>query len=84
VQSKVVVKITGGGTGMKAIAAHMRYISRQGKPEVGGRGQTLELEDENGNKISGAQEIKDLQNDEPAGIDSMTLNASRRRDSSSM
>jgi len=60
---QVVVKITGGGTGMKAIAAHMRYISRQGKKEVGGRGQTLEVEDENGNKISGAQEIKDLQND---------------------
>jgi hypothetical protein len=61
--SQVVVKITGGGRGMQAIAAHMRYISRQGKPEVGGRGESLELEDEDGNKISGAEAIKDLQFD---------------------
>jgi len=58
--SQVVVKISGGGRGMLAIAAHMRYISRQGKPEVGGRGESLELEDENGDKIAGAQAIKDL------------------------
>ena len=32
------VKITGGGRGMKAIAAHFRYIGRQGKEEVGGKG----------------------------------------------
>ena len=61
--SQVVVKISGGGRGMLAIAAHMRYISRQGKPEVGGRGESLELEDENGDKISGAQAIKDLHSD---------------------
>src|SRR5664279_5512435 len=30
--TQVVVKITGGGRGLKPIAAHMRYISRQGKP----------------------------------------------------
>jgi hypothetical protein len=60
---EVMVKITGGGAGMKAVAAHFRYISRQGKPEVGGRGQSLELEDEHGNKISGAEAIKDLQYD---------------------
>ena len=60
---QVVVKISGGGRGMLAIAAHMRYISRQGKPEVGGRGESLELEDENGEKISGASAIKDLQFD---------------------
>jgi len=29
---QVVVKITGGGTGMKAIATQMRDISRLGKP----------------------------------------------------
>jgi hypothetical protein len=58
-----VVKISGGGRGMLAIAAHMRYISRQGKPEVGGRGESLELEDENGDKISGAHAIKDLHSD---------------------
>ena len=60
---QVVVKISGGGRGMAPIAAHFRYISRQGKPEVGGKGQSLELEDENGNKISGVAEIKDLQAD---------------------
>ena len=58
--TQVVVKITGGGRGMLAIAAHMRYISRQGKPEVGGRGESLELEDENGDKISGSDAIKEL------------------------
>jgi Relaxase/Mobilisation nuclease domain len=60
---QVMVKITGGGRGMLPLAAHMRYISRQGKPEVGGRGQTLELEDERGDKLSGAQAMKDLAQD---------------------
>jgi Relaxase/Mobilisation nuclease domain len=60
---QVLVKISGGGKGMKAVAAHFRYIARQGKPEVGGRGQSLELEDERGQKISGADAIKDLQYD---------------------
>ena len=60
---QVMVKITGGGAGMKAIAAHLRYISRQGKPEVGGRGQTLELEDETGDKLVGAKAIAALAQD---------------------
>jgi hypothetical protein len=60
---QVVVKITGGGKGLLAVAAHFRYIARQGKPEVDGRGQSLELEDERGNKITGAEAIKDLQYD---------------------
>jgi hypothetical protein len=47
------VKITGGGRGMKAIAAHFRYIGRQGKEEAGGKGKTLEIEDERGEKIQG-------------------------------
>ena len=58
--TQVMVKITGGGRGMKAITAHFRYISRQGKPEVGGRGQTLQVEDERGETIEGAQAIADL------------------------
>lgn len=58
--TQVMVKITGGGRGMKAITAHFRYISRQGKPEVGGRGQTLQVEDERGEKIEGAQAIAEL------------------------
>ena len=60
---QVMVKITGGGRGMKAVAAHFRYIGRQGKPEVGGKGQSLQLEDENGNKLTGAKAIEDLQYD---------------------
>lgn len=60
---QVVVKISGGGKGMLPVAAHFRYIARQGKPEVGGRGQSLELEDERGNKITGAEAIKELQYD---------------------
>ena len=49
--TQVMVKITGGGRGMKAVAAHFRYIGRQGKEEVGGKGKTLEIEDERGEKI---------------------------------
>lgn len=60
---QVMVKITGGGRGMKAVAAHFRYISRLGKPEVGGKGQSLELEDENGDKVVGKEGIEGLQYD---------------------
>ena len=55
--TQVVVKITGGGRGMLAIAAHMRYISRQGKPEVGGRGESLNWRTKNGETISGSDAI---------------------------
>lgn len=60
---QVMVKITGGGRGLVAINAHMRYISRQGKDVAGGRGETLELEDERGHILQGQQAIKDLAND---------------------
>ena len=36
---QVMVKVTGGGRGIKAIAAHLRYISKNGR---------LEIEDERG------------------------------------
>ena len=36
---QVMVKVTGGGRGMKAIAAHFRYISKNGR---------LDIEDERG------------------------------------
>lgn len=49
--------------GMKAIRAHFRYISRLGKPEAGGRGHSYDLEDENGNKISGPAALRDLGDD---------------------
>ena len=58
--TQVMVKITGGGRGMKAIAAHFRYIGRLGKDEVGGRGQTLEIEDERGEKIQGSAGLAQL------------------------
>ena len=58
--TQVMVKITGGGRGMKAIAAHFRYISRQGKEEVGGKGKTLEIEDERGEKIQGRDGLVQL------------------------
>ena len=60
---QVMVKITGGGRGMKAVAAHFRYISRLGKPEAGGKGKSLELEDENGDKVVGKEGIEGLQYD---------------------
>ena len=58
--TQVMVKITGGGRGMKAIAAHFRYIGRQGKEEVGGKGKTLEIEDERGEKIQGRDGLAQL------------------------
>lgn len=60
---QVMVKITGGGRGLKAMTAHLRYISRQGKDEAGGRGQTLEVTDERGERHQGAQAIRDLMED---------------------
>ncbi len=60
---QVMVKITGGGKGMKAIQAHLRYISRLGKDQAGGRGETLVVEDERGQQMQGHQAIKDLAND---------------------
>ena len=38
------VKVTGGGRGMKAIAAHFRYISKNGR---------LDIEDERGETMRG-------------------------------
>ena len=60
---QVMVKITGGGRGMKPIQAHMRYISRLGKEQAGGPGQSFELEDENGNLYAGAEGIYELARD---------------------
>ena len=58
--TQVMVKITGGGRGMKAIAAHFRYIGRLGKDEAGGKGQTLEIEDKRGEKIQGSVGLAQL------------------------
>ncbi|WP_424196619.1 relaxase/mobilization nuclease domain-containing protein (plasmid) [Ampullimonas aquatilis] len=48
---QAVVKISGGGKGMKVIAAHFSYISRHGK---------LDLEDQDGNIIKGKDGLKEL------------------------
>jgi hypothetical protein len=57
---QVVVKITGGAKGFQAMMAHARYVSRQGKEVAGGRGQTLELTDEQGVRHQGAGAVRQL------------------------
>src|SRR5689334_17892987 len=51
---QVMVKVTGGGRGMKAITAHFRYISKNGR---------LEIEDERGQISSGREAVKELADD---------------------
>jgi hypothetical protein len=48
---QVMVKVTGGGRGMKAIAAHFRYISKNGR---------LEIEDQRGETMRGKDCLRDL------------------------
>ena len=48
---QVMVKVTGGGRGMKAIAAHFKYISKNGR---------LEIENERGEKLEGREALRDL------------------------
>ena len=48
---QVMVKVTGGGRGMAAIAAHFRYISKSGR---------LDIEDDRGNVSSGPEALHDL------------------------
>ena len=47
----VMVKVTGGGRGMKVIAAHLRYISRGGR---------LESENQRGETMRGKDTLHDL------------------------
>jgi hypothetical protein len=51
---QVMVKVTGGGRGMKAIAAHFRYISKNGR---------LDIEDERGETLRGKDTLQDLADD---------------------
>lgn len=51
---QVMVKVTGGARGMKAIAAHFRYISKNGR---------LDIEEENGEKMRGKDVLRELAND---------------------
>ncbi len=48
---EVMVKISGGGKGMKQIRDHLDYISRNGK---------LDLEDQDGNLVRGREELIDF------------------------
>lgn len=48
---QVMVKVTGGGRCMRAIAAHLRYISKNGR---------LDIEDDRGESIVGASAVRDL------------------------
>ena len=49
---QVMVKVTGGGRGMKAIAAHFRYITRNGR---------LEIEDDRGAVERGKEALHDIE-----------------------
>lgn len=51
---QVMVKVTGGGRDMKAIAAHFRYISKNGR---------LDIEDERGESMRGKDSLYDLADD---------------------
>lgn len=51
---EVMVKVSGGGKGMRAIKAHMDYISRNGD---------VALENENGEIIAGKEAVRDLRDE---------------------
>jgi len=51
---QVMVKVTGGGRGMKAIAAHFRYISKSGR---------LPIEDERGQLSHGRDAVREMIDD---------------------
>ena len=51
---QVMVKVTGGGRGMNAIAAHFRYISKNGR---------LDIEDERGESMRGKDTLPELADD---------------------
>jgi hypothetical protein len=49
--TQVMVKVTGGGRGMKAIAAHLRYITKNGR---------LEIEDGEGRISRGKETLREV------------------------
>jgi hypothetical protein len=51
---QVMVKVTGGGRGMKAIAAHFKYISKNGR---------LDVEDDRGEVLRGSDDLNGLLDD---------------------
>ena len=73
---QVMVKVTGGGRGMKAIAAHFRYIGKNGR---------LDIEDERGETMRGKDTLHANWLSMPHGTDPLTarhLHVSSRRSSS--
>ena len=69
---QVMVKVTGGGRGMKAIAAHFRYISKNGR---------LDIEDERGETMRGKAAVPEMADDWRFGgtlIDDITEPGQRR------
>jgi len=74
---QVMVKVPGGGRGMKAIAAHFRYIRKNGR---------LEIEDERGETMRGKDTLYDLADGWRFGgtlIDDVAEPGQRRRPSTS-
>ncbi|MDQ2735504.1 MAG: conjugal transfer protein TraS, partial [Pseudomonadota bacterium] len=67
---QVMVKVTGGGRGMKAIAAHFRYITRNGR---------LEIEDERSQVEQGKAAVRELVEDWRLG-GSLIEDVSHRRE----
>ena len=51
---QVMVKVTGGGRGMKAIAAHFKYITKNGR---------LDIEDDRGEVLRGKDDLRGLADD---------------------
>jgi hypothetical protein len=66
---QVMVKVTGGGRGMKAIAAHFRYISKNGR---------LDIEDEHGQMMNGKDALPELTDDWRYGGSLIEEQGSRR------
>lgn len=56
---EVMVKVSGGGKGMRSIKAHMDYISRNGD---------VVLENENSELIDGKEAVRDLRNEWKLGL----------------
>jgi hypothetical protein len=67
---QVMVKVTGGGRGMKAIAAHFRYISKNGR---------LPIEDERGQLSEGREAVREMIDDWRLG-GSLIPDVSHRRE----
>jgi hypothetical protein len=66
---QVMVKVTGGGRGMRAIAAHLRYISKNGR---------LDLEDELGSVERGRGAVRDVAEDWRLGGSPIAETSDRR------